>query len=43
MTKFEKIFYTALIILAIFTTGVQVGINHGRELEREEIIQVYGY
>jgi len=36
MNKFEKIFYTALIILAIFTFGVQVGIHHGRNLEKAE-------
>lgn len=41
MTKFEKFFYTALIILAIFTLGVQVGIHHGRELQAEEYYSGY--
>lgn len=41
MHKLEKIFYTVLIILAIFTTGVQFGIHHGRTLEREELFQTY--
>jgi cell division protein FtsL len=36
MTKFEKIFYTALIVLTIFTIGVQFGIQHGRDLQKTE-------
>jgi len=36
MTKFEKIFYIFLIALTLFTLGVQVGISHGRELQKEE-------
>lgn len=43
MSKIEKIFYIFLISLAVFTFGVQVGIYHGRELEKEEIVQNYGY
>jgi hypothetical protein len=36
MSKFEKIFYTALAILTIFMIGVQIGIHHGRKLQIEE-------
>lgn len=32
----NKIFYIFLIALAIFITGVQIGIAHGRELQRQE-------
>ena len=32
----NKIFYTFLIALAIFIAGVQIGIAHGRELQRQE-------
>jgi len=40
MDKFEKIFYSFLLILAIFTFGVQVGIHHGRELQKAENIRI---
>ncbi|HSA07305.1 MAG TPA: hypothetical protein P5556_09005 [Candidatus Gastranaerophilales bacterium] len=40
MKSKEKIFYTFLIILSIFTLGVQVGIHHGRELQRVEDIRI---
>lgn len=33
-------FYIFLIVLAIFILGVQVGIKHGRELEREDIFAI---
>ena len=36
MTKIEKIFYIFLITLAVFTFGVQIGIYHGRKLQRHE-------
>lgn len=39
MNKLEKTFYTVLIILTIFTAGVQFGIHHGRILEREDCEQ----
>lgn len=32
----NKIFYIFLIALAIFIAGVQIGIHHGRELQRQE-------
>ena len=32
----NKIFYIFLIALAIFIAGVQIGIAHGRELQRQE-------
>ena len=32
----NKIFYIFLIVLAIFIAGVQIGIHHGRELQRQE-------
>ena len=32
----NKIFYTFLIALAIFIAGVQIGIAHGKELQRQE-------
>lgn len=34
-TKTEKIFYIFLILLAVFIFGVQVGIAHGKELQRQ--------
>jgi cell division protein FtsL len=34
-STFEKIFYTFLIILAIFIMGIQVGIFQGKELQRQ--------
>ena len=40
-TKFEKYFYIFLIILGIFIVGVQVGIAHGRELQKQENYDYY--
>ena len=36
MNRLEKVFCIFLIILGIFTFGVQVGIHQGRALEHEE-------
>lgn len=33
---YDKILYTFIIALAIFIVGVQVGIAHGKELQRQE-------
>lgn len=42
--KFEKILYISLLVLIIFTAGVQCGIYHGRELAQQELQEVnYGY
>ncbi len=35
-TKFEKILYTILVLLAVFILGVQVGIAQGKELQRQD-------
>lgn len=35
-TKFEKILYTILVLLAVFIFGVQVGITQGKELQRQD-------
>ena len=35
-SKFEKILYILLILLAVFIFGVQIGIAHGKELQRQE-------
>ncbi len=35
-TRFEKCLYIFLIALSIFIFGVQVGIAHGRDLQRQE-------
>ena len=35
-TNFEKTIYIFLILLAVFICGVQIGIAHGRELQRQE-------
>ena len=35
-TKFERFLYTFLILLAVFIFGVQIGIAHGKELQRQE-------
>ena len=34
--KFDKFMIIFLIILGIFILGVQIGIVHGRELQRQE-------
>lgn len=34
--KFDKFMIIFLIILGIFILGVQIGIAHGRELQRQE-------
>ena len=39
----EKAFYVFLIALAIFILGVQIGIKHGRDLQKEDICIEYGY
>lgn len=36
MERFEKYLHIFLIILAIFIVGVQIGIAHGRELQKQE-------
>ena len=36
-------FYIFIIALAIFILGVQIGIEHGRELQLEDIRIEYGY
>lgn len=38
MKKIEKIFSIVLILLIVFTIGVQIGIKHGRNLERQDIL-----
>jgi len=35
-TKFEKYFYIFLIALAVFIAGIQVGIAHGKNLQKQE-------
>ena len=35
--------YIFIICLSIFILGVQLGIKHGRDLEREDIRTYYGY
>lgn len=37
MTKAEKLFYIALIILALLILGVQIGIANGRKLQIEDM------
>lgn len=37
MTKTEKLFHIALIILALFILGVQIGIANGRRLQIEDM------
>ena len=37
----NKIFYIFMIALAIFIAGVQVGIYHGKELQRQEYYYDY--
>ena len=38
-----KFLYAFIICLSIFILGVQLGIKHGRNLEREDIQTYYGY
>ena len=38
-----KCLYAFIICLSIFILGVQIGIKHGRDLEREDIKTYYGY
>ena len=40
-TIYEKFLYIFLIILAIFIVGIQIGIAHGREIQRQEYYE-YG-
>lgn len=42
MRNFEKIGMLILIGLILFTFGIQIGIKHGRDLEKQEIMEVYG-
>lgn len=42
MKNAEKIGILILTGLIIFTFGIQLGIKHGRELEKQEIMEVYG-
>ena len=41
LNKFERLFYTFILYLIILTSGVQIGIYHGRKLERQEIFNDY--
>ncbi len=41
--KAERIFYIALIILAIFIIGVQFGIHRGIEISKERVEIEYQY
>ena len=41
LTRLEKVFYILLLALIIYTVGVQIGIHHGRTLERQEILNDY--
>lgn len=34
--RFDKIMSIILILLGIFILGIQIGISHGRELQRQE-------
>lgn len=43
MTKYEKIFYLFLVMLAILIIGVQIGIAHGKRLQIEDIRNDYEY
>ena len=36
MNKSDTIFYIFIIALLIFICGVQVGIRHGKELQRQD-------
>lgn len=38
-----KLLYAFIICLSIFILGVQLGIKHGRDLEREDMKTYYGY
>lgn len=38
MEKIEKLFSFLLVLLIVFTIGVQIGIKHGRDLERQDIL-----
>lgn len=41
-SKFEKFLYIFLILLAVFIAGVQIGIHHGRGLQKQEIYYLQG-
>ena len=36
LTIYDKILYTFIAVLTVFIIGVQVGIAHGKELQRQE-------
>ena len=38
--RIEKIMITLLIALGIFILGVQIGIHHGRELQKQEYYEL---
>ena len=40
-TKQEKFMYVILISLSIFIAGVQIGIAHGREIQKQEFYYDY--
>ena len=39
----DTLLYVFIIALAIFILGVQIGIKHGRELQKEDFQIEYGY
>ena len=41
MEKIEKIFCMILIFMIVFTIVVQIGIKHGRDLERQDILNLW--
>ena len=40
-SKFEKLLYTSLILLAVFIFGIQIGIIQGKELQKQEFTYDY--
>lgn len=41
LSTLEKVLYIFLLCLIIFTFGVQLGIKHGRDIEKQEILNDY--
>jgi hypothetical protein len=39
--RIDKIIIVALIALGIFILGVQIGIHHGRELQKQDFYDYY--
>lgn len=39
----DRVLLILIFALAIFILGVQLGIKHGRELQKEDICVEYGY